>query len=126
MVFEERKRSRFLGLPLSFTKYFLDEEKITIRSGFLNVVEDDAMMYKIQDMRLTRSICERLFGLGTIICYTGDTTHPELKLIRVRKSSKIKDFILDASEEARRKRRTFHSLDIDAMQLEDDPDSDNE
>lgn len=126
MVFEERKRSRFLGLPLSFTKYFLDEEKITIRSGFLNVVEDDAMMYKIQDMRLTRSICERLFGLGTIICYTGDTTHPELKLIRVRKSSKIKDFILDASEEARRKRRTLHSLDIDAMQLEDDPDSDNE
>lgn len=123
MVFEEKKRSRFFGLALSFTTYLVGEEKITIRSGFLNVVEDDALMYKIQDVRLTRSFWERLFGLGTIICYTGDTTHPELKLTRVRKSSKMKDFILEASEEARRKRRTLHSLDIDAMQMEDmDPD----
>lgn len=120
MMYEEKKRSRFLGLPWTFTKYLLDEEKITIRSGFLNVVEDDAMMYKIQDVRLTRSFWERLFGLGTIVCFTGDTTHPELKLVRIRNSAKIKDFVLMSSEEARRKRRTLHSLDIDAMQIEED------
>ena len=123
-MFKEKKRSKFFGLPLSFTKYLIDEEKVTIRSGFLNVVEDDAMMYKIQDVRLVRSLGERIFGLGTVICFTGDTTHPELRLTRIRNSAQIKDFILDASEEARRRRRTLHSLDIDAMQMDDDDDDD--
>lgn len=120
MVYEEKKRSKFLGLPLSFTTYLLDEEKITIRSGFLNQVEDDALMYKIQDVRLVRSLAERMFGLGTVICFTGDTTHPELRLIQIRKSADVKDFIMEASEEARRRRRTLHSLDIDAMQIDEE------
>ncbi len=121
-MYKEKKRSKFLGLPLSFTTYLIDEEKVTIRSGFLNVIEDDAMMYKIQDVRLMRSLVERIFRLGTVVCFTGDTTHPELRLTRIRNSAQIKEFMLDASEEARRRRRTLHSLDIDAMQLDEDDD----
>lgn len=120
MLYNEKKRSRLFGLPLSFTNYLVNEEKLTIRSGFLSIIEDDAFLYKIQDVRLVRSFWERIFGLGTIICYTGDTTHPELSLVRVRHSSEIKDFILSASEEERRKRRTLHSLDIDVRQLAED------
>ncbi len=112
MKFEERKRTRLFGLPWTFTKYFIDEDKLTIRAGFLSVVEDDAYMYKIQDVRLVRSLCERLFRTGTVICYTGDTTHPELKLLHVKKSSAIKEYIMKASEEARIKRRTLHTIDI--------------
>ena len=48
-MYKEKKRSKFLGLPLSFTTYLIDEEQVTIRSGFLNVIEDDAMMYKRED-----------------------------------------------------------------------------
>lgn len=114
----ERKRSLLFGLPLYFTTYTINENKLTIQSGFLTITEDDAYMYKIQDVRLTRSFVERLFGLGTIICYTGDTTHPELKLVHIKQSNIIKDYILLASEEARRKRRTIHNLDIDGYHLE--------
>jgi uncharacterized membrane protein YdbT with pleckstrin-like domain len=104
MSFVERKRVKFFGLPLSFTKYTITEEKLTITSGFLSITEDDAYMYKIQDVRLTRSLSERIFKLGTITCYTGDTTHPELILHHIKHSSQIKDFIMTSSEEARRKR----------------------
>ena len=120
MGFIERKRVKFFGLPLSFTKYEIEEEKITITSGFLSITEDDALMYKIQDVRLTRSLTERIFRLGTIICYTGDTTHPELELIHIRHSAEIKDYIIHYSEEARRKRRALHTLNIDAQELEDE------
>lgn len=120
MGFIEKKRVKFFGLPLSFTKYTITEEKITITTGFLSITEDDAYMYKIQDVRLTRSLAERMFKLGTITCYTGDTTHPELIFIHIRHSSEIKDFIMQYSEEARRKRRSLHTLNIDAQDLDED------
>ena len=113
MEYKERKRTRLFALPLYFTKYTINEDKLSITSGFLSITIDDAYMYKIQDVRLTKSFLERIFKIGTITCYTGDTTHPELKLQQIKNASKIKDFILEASEEARRKRRTMHTLDID-------------
>jgi Uncharacterized conserved protein len=120
MNFNERKRSLFLGLPLSFTKYAIAEEKITITTGFLDITEDDAFMYKIQDVRLTRSLMERICKLGTITCYTGDTTHPELNFVHIRHFSEIKDFIMQYSEEARRKRRALHTMNIDAEDLDEE------
>lgn len=113
-VFVEKKRTKLFALPICFVTYYIMQEKITIRSGFLTTVEDDAFMYKIQDVRLTRTMLERFFGLGTITCFTGDTTHPELKLLHIKHSRTVKEFLMTASEEARRKRRTMHTLDIDA------------
>jgi uncharacterized membrane protein YdbT with pleckstrin-like domain len=120
MSFVEKKRVKFFGLPLSFTKYAITEEKLTITAGFLSITEDDAYMYKIQDVRLTRSLAERMFKLGTITCYTGDTTHPELVLLHIRHAGEIKDFIMQSSEEARRKRRALHTLNIDSQDLDVD------
>lgn len=120
MVYVERKRTKFLGLPLSFTKYTISEEKLSITTGFLSITEDDAFMYKIQDVRLTRSFMERIFKLGTITCYTGDTTHPKLVLEHIKRSGTIKDFIMYSSEEARRKRRTLRKLKIEAEDAEDE------
>ena len=121
MIYKEKKRTKLFALPICFTTYLIDEEKLNIKSGFLSVTEDDAFMYKIQDVRLSKSLMERIFGIGTVTCYTGDTTHPELKLIHIKKSGEIKDYIMKASEEARIKRRTLHTLDIADGTL-DDPD----
>ncbi len=113
MIYVEKKRTKFLALPICFTTYSISDEKITITSGFLSITVDDAYMYKVQDVKLTKSFMERIFKLGTVTCYTGDTTHPELKLLHIKKASVIKDFLMNASEEARRKRRTLHTMDID-------------
>lgn len=125
MEYIESKRTKLFALPICFTKYKINDDKLTITSGFLNITEDDAYMYKIQDVRLTRSLMERIFKIGTITCYTGDTTHPELKLIHIKNASTIKDFLMEASEEARRKRRTMHTLGIDAV-AEDFDDEDDQ
>lgn len=120
MSFIEKKRTKFLALPICFTTYTITDEKVTIKSGFLSITEDDAYMYKIQDVRLRKSFLERVFKIGTIICYTGDTTHPELTLSHIKHAVEIKDYIMAASEEARRKRRTMHTLDIDVTDLDEE------
>lgn len=117
----ERRRTKFLALPLYFTRYSIGEEKLNIRRGFLNITEDDTYMYKVQDVRLNRSFVERIFGLGTVICYTGDTTDPKLELKSIKHSADIKEYLIQASEEARLRRRTRYNLEVggDAADAED-------
>lgn len=119
MEFQERKRWLFFGLPFTFTVYTVREDMITVQEGFLNRKENDCYMYKVQDVELLRSLWERILGLGSVKCYTGDTTSPLLLLSHVRRAKEIKDYILEASEKARLKRRTLNMLDIGAGELGD-------
>lgn len=119
MEYTERKRLLFFGLPWTFTKYTVKEDDIVIDSGLVRARENDCYMYKVQDVELQVSLMERIFGLGTVICFTGDTTHPKLELVHIRNAREIKNYILQASEEARRKRRTLNTLDIGSGSMED-------
>lgn len=120
--YKERKRLLFLGLPFTFTKYIITKEKLTVKEGFLNQKTDYCYTYKIQDSTLRRSLMERVFGLGTITCNTGDVTHPTLILKHIKHSEAIHCFIFEQSESARLQRRTINTLDISANKLENDTD----
>lgn len=122
-MYVEKKRTSFLALPIYFTTYTISDEKVTTKSGLISTVEDDCYIYKIQDVKLIRSLFERIFELGTIICYTGDTTDPELRFEHIKHAAEIKEFLLKQSEEERIKRRTLHTVGIDAEQIEEDMDS---
>ena len=115
----ERKRWLFFGLPFTFTKYHIKESTITIDSGLLRTVENDCYLSKVQDVELRTSLMERLFGLGTVVCYTGDTTHPRLELVHIKHAREVKEFILETSEAARLKRRTINTLDIGTGEIDD-------
>ena len=119
VAFEERKRWVFLGLPFTFTKYTIKDDMITISEGLFRTVENDCYMYKVQDVQHSATLGEKLFKLGTVLCYTGDTTHPKLVIEHVKNSKEIKEYILHTSEEARLKRRTVNMVDIGSGDLED-------
>lgn len=109
--------------PFTFTKYTVKEDVITINAGLLKSMENDCYMYKVQDVELTATLGEKLFGLGTVICYTGDTTHPRLVLEHIKHARTVKDFILKNSEEARLKRRTVNMVDIGSENMSDPEDN---
>lgn len=121
MEFVEKKRVLFLGLPWTFTRYTIGEEIINVKAGLLKTVEDDCYMYKVTDVKLETSLFERIFKLGTVVCYTSDTTHQTLRLIHIKNARAIKDFILEQSEAQRMKRRTLNtqSLNPAAYDIDD-------
>ena len=115
MEYIEKKRWEFLGLHLTFTKYKITEEIITVDSGLLKKVENDCYMYKVVDVRLEVSLLERIFGLGTVHCFSGDLTNPDLRLLHIKRAKEIKDFILKQSEEERLKRKTLNTQRLDGV-----------
>ena len=117
MGYVERKRWLFLGLPWTFTKYTINEDVLTIDAGLLKTTENDCYMYKITDVELEVSFMERICGLGTIKCITGDKTHPVLLVEHIKHSKEIKNYILEESEKARIKRRTVNMQDIGGVDL---------
>ncbi len=119
MEFKERKRWLFLGLPFTFTRYIIREDMLVVEEGFFKTVENDCYMYKVQDVQHSATLMEKIVRVGTVTCFTGDTTHPKLVLQHIRNSRAIKDFILERSEEARMRRRTVNMLDIGSGDVDD-------
>ena len=102
------------------TYSYVDEEmrnrlqvRLSIDSGLLNKVENDCYMYKVIDVRLETTLMERILGIGTIHCFTGDVTDPDLKLQHIKNAKEIKDFILKQSEQERLKRKTLNMQHLD-------------
>lgn len=96
-----KDRKRILGLPLSFTKYRLDNNRLFVSKGFFSTVEDELVMYRVLDVRLKRTLWDKLFGVGTITLYTGDQTDKELLLQKVKHPKDVRDMISKLAEEER-------------------------
>lgn len=103
-IWKDRKRT-FLGLPWSFTRYRLTEEKLIIDTGFFTRREDEIRLYRIMDIGLKRSLGERILGLGTIHCCSGDKTSPEFDIKRIKKSRDVKELLSDLVEKRRMEQR---------------------
>ena len=61
-----KDRKRRLGLPLSFTRYSLSQDRLFCEIGFLNLRADEVLLYRVQDLELTMTLGQRIFGVGTV------------------------------------------------------------
>lgn len=99
-VWSDRKRTLF-GLPWSFTRYILTDDKLLIIKGFLKQSEEEIRLYRILDMSLSRGLMERIDGVGTIHCCSSDKTASEFDIKRVKDSRKVKEMLSDLVEKQR-------------------------
>lgn len=104
IIWKDRKRPIF-GLPLSFTKYALTEEKLLITTGLFSTNEEEIRLYRIMDLTLKRSIWQRIFGVGTIHCCSGDKTTPEFDIKDIKKPAETKELLSKNIEIQRDKKR---------------------
>lgn len=104
-----KDRKRFLGMPLSFTRYRLSEDRLFCETGFLNVKSDEVLLYRVRDLRLTMSLGQRIFGVGTVCVVSSDKSIPHLDLKNVKDPRTVKELIhkhVEASKDKRRMRAT--------------------
>ena len=102
-LWEDRKRH--LGLPLSFTRYRLSEDRLFCETGFLNLKSDEVLLYRVRDLQLTMSLFQRIFGVGTVCIVSSDKSIPHLDLKNVKDPRQVKELIHKHVEAAKDKRR---------------------
>lgn len=103
-IWKDRKRTIF-GLPWSFTRYMLTEEKLIIDTGLFSRREDEIRLYRIMDITLKRTFRDRLEGVGTIHCCSGDKSTPEFDIARIKNPREVKEMLSELIENERMKRR---------------------
>lgn len=100
-----RDRRRRLGLPLSFTRYGLSEDRLFCETGLLNLKADEVLLYRVRDLELTMSLGQRIFGVGTVCVHSSDKSIPHLDLKNIRHPREVKELIHQNVEAAKEKRR---------------------
>ena len=115
-VWQDRKRT-FLGLPLSFTKYALTEDRLFMEKGFFTSTLDEENLYRVRDVRVTRTLGQKLFGLGTVTVYSTSASNGETVLKSIKHPIEVKEEIVRLVEAARKK----HNIRASEM-LMDAPD----
>ena len=98
-------RKRHFGLPLSFTKYAISEDRLFQSTGILNLKYEEILLYRVRDLSLTRSFGQRLFGVGSITITSSDKTRPVLVIHNVKEPAAVKELIHELVEDMKIRRR---------------------
>lgn len=106
-----KDRKRRLGLPLSFTRYRLSENRVFCETGFLNIHEEEVLLYRVRDLELRMSLGQRIFGVGTVCIHSSDKTSPHLDLKNVKHPRDVKEMIY-RNVEAAKERRGLRSTEL--------------
>ena len=51
-----KDRKRWLGMPITFTRYALSEDRLFVSVGFLNIKDDEILLYRVRDIDTQRSL----------------------------------------------------------------------
>ena len=100
-----KDRKRYLGLPLSFTRYAMSEDRLFTSVGFLNIKDDEILLYRVRDIDTSRSLWQRLFGVGSVTVMSSDKTMPNLVLKNIKDPVRVKEMLHSQVEEMKIKRR---------------------
>lgn len=86
--------------------YEITSERIKVRHGLLGKTFDYLELIRIQDMKHSQSLSERLLKIGDITIRSHDTSHPTLELNNVQDPEHVYEILRDAVQDAR-KRHNF-------------------
>lgn len=103
LIWKDRKR--YLGMPLSFTRYAMSEDRLFLSVGFINIKDDEVLLYRIRDIGTSRTLWQRLFGVGTVTVMSTDKTMPTLQMKNIKNPVAVKELLHRQVEEMKIRRR---------------------
>ncbi len=114
-----KDKKRIFGMAISFTRYELTESRLLVKTGLLNIREEELRLFRVRDLSTQESLLDRLFGVGSIVLHTSDATSPTLKIQHVKNSMRVKELLSAQVEEARMKNRV-RSMEVNDNACEDE------
>lgn len=100
-----KDRKRILGMPITFTRYRLSTDRLFCEKGFLNLKQEEVLLYRVRDLELKMTLGQRLFGVGSVCVHSSDKTTEHLDLINVKHPREVKELIHESVEAAKDQRR---------------------
>ena len=100
-----KDRKRYFGLPLSFTRYALSNDRLFLSIGFLNIRDDELLLYRVRDIVTKRTLWQRIFGVGTVTVISSDKSQPTLVLKNIKNPLAFKELLHERVEEMKLQRR---------------------
>ncbi len=49
-------KKRILGMPISFTRYSVTDDRLFIKTGFLTTTQDEILLYRIRDLTYRQTV----------------------------------------------------------------------
>ena len=101
-LWEDRKR--ILGMPISFTKYYLSADRLFMQHGFFSMHMEEIVLYRVTDISVRASLGQRIFGVGTVLIHSSDKSTPHLEIKSVRGPMVVKELIHKHVEQMKQQR----------------------
>ncbi len=121
-----KDRKRYLGMPLSFTRYAMTEDRLFLSVGFLNIKDEEVLLYRIRDINTSRTLWQRIFGVGTVSIVSSDKSMPNFVMKNIKHPIEVKE-LLHQQVEAMKIRRRMHLGEVmTSSAIEDDLDNDED
>jgi len=119
-----KDRKRFLGMPLSFTRYAISEDRLFLSIGFWSIRDEEVLLYRVRDISSSRSMWQRLFGVGTVTVTSSDKTTPTIVMKNIKNPMEVKELLHTQVEEMKLRRRVRVGEIMTAGMEDDDSDLD--
>ncbi|NLT12341.1 MAG: PH domain-containing protein [Clostridiaceae bacterium] len=102
-----KDRKRYFGLPISFTVYSFDCNRLYVKRGLLHTTVDELLLYRVLDIRLARRLSQKIFGVGSIILDTADKTNSQMTLKNIKDSERVRKALSAIVEKERDEKRVL-------------------
>jgi len=96
-----KDRKRYLGMPISFTRYEVTTDRLIVRHGFFKTHTEEVLIYRIMDIHLVRGLGQKICGVGTVTLLSTDKSTPTIELKNIKRSDQVRRFLSKLIEDQR-------------------------
>lgn len=102
VIWQDRKHH--LWFPWSFTKYYIEADRLMIQTGLLNTTLEETLLYRIVDISMRQGLGGKIFGTGNLIIKAKVDATPEIVLENIANPAQIRTMLSQMVEESRQSR----------------------
>ncbi len=119
-----KDRKHIMWFPWSFTKYYIQNDRLMLESGLFHTTLDETLLYRIVDITMHQSLAGKLFNTGDIIIKAKADSTPEITLHNIVNPKRIRNLLSELVEESRHSRNVVGREFYESSHIHQDLDGD--